>query len=199
MALLVRYRIVLIAALLLALAHFAAPKPGADAKPARIHVTNRYDGAGCGDVKRVSREIAGETGKAMILCLLNFERRAHGLPPLAENYLLDRAALGHSEDMVARRYFAHESPEGVSPSQRMRATGYMPGPLGLMGENLAWGEGPYAAPAALMDDWMHSPPHREALLKPELKVVGIGIVYGDGPTRKLLHAPASTATTDFGG
>src|SRR4051794_1036183 len=46
------------------------------------------------------------------LCLLNAERRAHGLAPLRANIRLSRAAGGHALDMDRRGYFSHYSPGG---------------------------------------------------------------------------------------
>src|SRR5215210_7648607 len=42
-----------------------------------------------------------------VLCLHNEIRTRHDLPLLRENPRLRRAALGHSEDMVERRFFEH--------------------------------------------------------------------------------------------
>src|SRR4051794_30128975 len=58
------------------------------------------------------------------LCLLNAERRRHGLRPLRANGKLAAAARFHSHDMTARRYFAHTSPSGDTVSSRIRQTGY---------------------------------------------------------------------------
>ncbi len=44
--------------------------------------------------------------------------------PLAFNTHLIAAARGHSIDMANRGYFAHFTPEGVSPEQRIRAAGF---------------------------------------------------------------------------
>jgi uncharacterized protein YkwD len=44
--------------------------------------------------------------------------------PLAMNTLLVEAARLHSQDMIARNYFAHVSPEGVGPAQRIQAAGF---------------------------------------------------------------------------
>jgi hypothetical protein len=44
--------------------------------------------------------------------------------PLAFNTQLIAAARGHSQDMAVRGYFAHNTPEGITPEQRMRAAGF---------------------------------------------------------------------------
>src|SRR4051794_8577736 len=68
------------------------------------------------NVRRVGRSI---------LCLLNAERRARGLKPLRPNKRLSRAAIGHSRNMVARHYFAHNGADG-SPLSRIRRAHYIP-------------------------------------------------------------------------
>src|SRR4051795_6857545 len=47
-----------------------------------------------------------------VLCLVNQERAKHGRRPLRESGTLTDAAARHSRDMVARRYFDHNSPGG---------------------------------------------------------------------------------------
>src|SRR3954468_17919362 len=112
------------------------------------------------------------------LCLINAIRRAHGLSTLRLNAKLSSAARGHSRDMVRRHYFAHNTPEGVSPAHRVRGTGYLAGHRRwLVGETLAWWSGS-ATPATIVTAWMHSPPHREVLLHPSFRDVGIGVVLG---------------------
>jgi hypothetical protein len=44
--------------------------------------------------------------------------------PLAMNPLLVQSARLHSQDMIARNYFNHDTPEGIGPQQRIQATGY---------------------------------------------------------------------------
>ena len=56
------------------------------------------------------------------LRLLNATRAAHRLPPLRLDDDLARAARAHSADMVARRYFDHVSPSGLTPVQRATQT-----------------------------------------------------------------------------
>jgi uncharacterized protein YkwD len=162
-------------------------------------VTHRYDEVSCGAVRDVDSGIAGPAGKAMTLCLLNFERAQAGLPPLVENGLLDRAAERHSADMVARRFFEHVSPDGVTPESRIAAAGYVPGPLGTTGENIAWGDGGVASPASIVDGWMHSPGHRANILRPTYREVGIGVSLGNPPAASASRLRAATYTTDFGG
>src|SRR4051812_5014003 len=56
---------------------------------------------------------AGRLEKA-IHGLINREREAKGLKPLAWDAKLAAVARGHSADMAKRNYFAHASPEGAN-------------------------------------------------------------------------------------
>ncbi len=71
-------------------------------------------------------------------------------PPLAMNKILLGTARVHSEDMFARNYFAHDTPEGVDPFDRMTAAGYN---WMAAGENIAFGSGGFTS-AALEDGLM---------------------------------------------
>jgi uncharacterized protein YkwD len=76
--------------------------------------------------------------KRATLCLLNAERAERDLRPLARNGRLAKAADRHVEDMFEHTYFAHDSRNGDSFSDRIRATGYLSRvSTGAVGENLA--------------------------------------------------------------
>src|SRR4051794_40538436 len=114
-----------------------------------------------------------------LLRLVNAARAQHGAPPLRPDRQLARAALDHSRDMVAQRYFAHVSRSGDRPSDRIARTGWMRGRRHWrVGEDLAWGRGPAARPQAIVAAWLASPMHRRVLLRRAYRVVGIGIVRG---------------------
>ena len=129
------------------------------------------------------------------LCLVNGERRAHGLRTLRTDAKLYRAAIRHSRDMVAKRYFAHESRGGGAFSARIAATGWMNGRgRWAVGENLGWGSGTQATPRSIVAAWMHSAGHRRNILSPRYRGIGIGIASGV----PVGSHGAATYTTDFG-
>lgn len=130
------------------------------------------------------------------LCLLNRVRSRHGVPPLRLNRKLSHAARKHSRDMVRRRYFAHNSLDGRSAFDRMRATRYVPRNASwVLGENLGWGSGSLAEPMSLVRAWMRSPGHRRNILDRRFRDIGIGIV----PSAPVGHyRDGATYTTDFG-
>ncbi len=106
---------------------------------------------------------------AAVLCVVNAERAARGLPPLAREPRLDAAAQGHSDDMAARGYLAHESPDGRGPADRVAATGY---PYETLSENVASGQ---LSARLVMDGWMGSAPHCRAILSPDPVDLGVGL------------------------
>jgi uncharacterized protein YkwD len=115
--------------------------------------------------------------------------------PLRLDKRLSRADLRHSRDMVANRYFAHDSRSGAGFSARIASTGWMHGRSRWnVGENLAWGSGSLATPRAIVKAWMHSAGHRHNLLQARFHVIGIGIGAG-APTG---GGSGRTYTTDFG-
>jgi uncharacterized protein YkwD len=152
----------------------------------------------CGPTQKQPRELGLERTAALTLCLLNRERAKRNLQPLRENPLLERAAVKHSQDMVSRGFFDHETPEGRTPQDRILATGYVSNAGRSTGENLAWGEGFRSSPNEIVKGWMHSPGHRENILRPQFQEIGIGIVLGV-PAVKDADEPGATYTTTFGG
>jgi uncharacterized protein YkwD len=106
-----------------------------------------------------------------MLELVNEERRAAGLTTLAHDPELVEVARRHSADMWARGYFAHETPEGRDPFDRIREAnvGFL-----VAGENLALAQTVRVAHTGLMN----SPGHRANILRPEFGRVGIGIMDG---------------------
>lgn len=115
--------------------------------------------------------------EAEMLRLVNNERIAAGLKPLAPDPELTEVARKHSSDMFARGYFAHDTPEGRDPFDRMRAAEVR---FLTAGENLALARSVPIAHTGLMN----SPGHRANILRAEFGRVGIGIM--DGGMRGLM-------------
>jgi uncharacterized protein YkwD len=132
------------------------------------------------------------------LCLINQQRRTHGVPALTEDTRLDRAAQAHTNDMVGHGYFEHVSPSGSSPLQRMLAAGYLrPADGYQVGENIAWGTLNLATPASIVNDWMHSEGHRANILDRGFRNTGMGIAPAV-PGNAAGNQPGATYTQDFG-
>lgn len=109
--------------------------------------------------------------EAGMLLLVNEERKKAGIKPLIADPELQAVARAHSKDMFARGYFAHVSPDGKDPFDRMKAAHVR---FLTAGENLALAQ---TLPQA-HDGLMKSPGHRANILQPQFGRVGIGIVEG---------------------
>lgn len=113
-----------------------------------------------------------------MVSLVNNERQKAGLAPLTTDLLLRNVARSHSMDMLRNGYFAHKSPSGEMPYDRLIAAGAN---FRLVGENLALAPSVDLAHIGLMN----SPSHRENILDPNFKRIGIGIIDAD-PYGKMI-------------
>jgi uncharacterized protein YkwD len=156
--------------------------------------------ASAADCGPVNTEVTGLNQVQMessITCLINNQRSSHGLQPVTPNGNLHQAAVSHSSEMIAQSYFEHTSPAGLTFTDRIEATGYMQGArTWTVGENLVWGTGPLSTPQALVTAWMNSPPHRENLLRPTYREVGIGALAGT-PIGKS-NLTGATVSSEYG-
>jgi uncharacterized protein YkwD len=136
---------------------------------------------------------------AAVLCLVNHERAQNGETPLRSSARLQQAAEAHCTDMIANDYFAHVSPGGETPVDRIRATGYLPGPpFGyVIGENLAWGTYGLSTPQAIVSAWVASPGHLANILEPRYTETGIAIT-ASVPSSLGAGAPGATYGQEFG-
>jgi uncharacterized protein YkwD len=112
------------------------------------------------------------------LCLIDQERARHGEAPLLLDAHLARAAQDHGAEMIGEDYFAHISPAGVTPLERIRATGYFPSPQDgyAIGENIAWGTFELSTPRAIVAAWIASPEHLANILDGEYLETAISVV-----------------------
>jgi uncharacterized protein YkwD len=109
--------------------------------------------------------------ESKMLQLVNEERKKAGLPPLKPDPELTLVARAHSQDMFARGYFSHYTPEKKDPFDRMKAAHVR---FLAAGENLALGQSLDICHTGLMN----SPGHRANILHPSFGRVGIGILDG---------------------
>lgn len=105
-----------------------------------------------------------------MLLLVNGERKKAGLPALLYDSALTSAARKHAEDMLARGYFSHNTPEGITPFQRLRAAKIS---YRFAGENLAFA--PTVSKAH--EELMLSPGHRANILNRQYKKAGIAVMH----------------------
>jgi uncharacterized protein YkwD len=140
-----------------------------------------------------------EAVDAATLCLVNQERARNGELPLQPNAQLEQAAQGHSEEMISDDYFAHVAPSGLTPVQRVVATGYVPSSeVGYtLGENIAWGTLQLSTPSAIVAAWIASPEHLANILYSPYVDTAIG-VSPEAPAALAEGQPGAVYSQEFG-
>ena len=132
-----------------------------------------------------------------IVCLVNRERADAGRRPLRVNQRLRRAATRHAVDMVAGGFFAHDTPDGGSILSRLQSVGYLEDAMEWdFAENLYWATGSLNTPGAVVQAWVASPPHRENVMSPGFKEIGVGVARGT-PLAPL-DPTAVTVASEYG-
>lgn len=143
-----------------------------------------------------------------LLSATNSQRNANGAAALALHSKLNAAAQAKANDMTARDYWAHVTPDGKQPWWFITNAGYK---YLAAGENLAYG---FMTSGDTISGWMNSTlGHRENMLNTTFTEVGFGIAnsanyVGKGPQTVVVAmyakpqavasvpvAPATTPTT----
>ncbi|MEU5433525.1 CAP domain-containing protein [Streptomyces sp. NPDC020719] len=166
----------------------AKPKPSPSAPtshPAQKHstptTTTGHTDSGSSRTSPASQPASAVTGTAaqyvqQVIALANTERAKAGCSPLKADSRLNSSAQEHADDMAARNYYEHDTPEGKNAGDRMTAAGY---------DWHKWGENIHRSPKspeAAMHDWMNSPGHRANILDCGFKDIGVGVNLSDnGP------------------
>ncbi len=115
-----------------------------------------------------------------MLDLHNQARANNGLPPLCVHPDLTEAARFHSQEMLDKGYFSHDSRNGESIKARLERFGYAFAghPYWKYGENVSWGSGYLGAADRRFGDWIDSAEHRANILDKNFREVGIGARTG---------------------
>ncbi len=135
---------------------------------------------------------------AVIVEETNEERADDNLPILRRNSTLDAAAKLKAEHMANNEYFAHYSPDGVSPWYWFSQAGYN---FVHAGENLAIH---FTDSSEIVEAWMDSPTHRANIMNGNYTEIGIGTAQGtyDGFSTvyvvQLFGTPAAAAPSVAG-
>jgi len=115
---------------------------------------------------------------------INALRKQLGLSQLTLNKRLALAARQHAEYIRTSGDASHVggNPAGRTPRDRVNKVGYR---AGTIGENLAAYRQGYS-PTAILYAWYYSPSHKEAMIDPRWRVMGIGdsgvawvVLFGD--------------------
>ena len=124
------------------------------------------------DLRFTAKEFTiDNVSEEQMLSLINQERKKINLPPLFSDSELQTLAREHAQDMLTRGYFSHNTPEGLTPFDRMKNKNIN---YQAAGGNLAFAPNVEIAHLGLMN----SPGHRKNILNQDFGKVGIGILDG---------------------
>lgn len=127
-----------------------------------------------------------------VLRLVNHERKVRKLPELKEDTRLTLVAQQRADDMAARQYYAHLSPDGayyydLFPAQNIK--------VGYSCENLdiqfTVDESVY------VQDWIESKDHRDCLLNKDVTSAGYAVVRFSNPTEPAIYIVVAVHTTSI--
>ena len=149
--------------------------------------------AGGGYVKKCGGgNIFLQENEKKIFILHNRKRSQHELKPFCVHPNLQKAARAHSEDMIRRDYFSHDTKgRNEGACERIRRYGYR---WQTCGENIAYGSGSYGSPDNIFENWMKSSGHKANILNKNFREIGIGAHTG---TYKS-YTGTTMYTVDFG-
>ena len=116
--------------------------------------------------------LVGSVLPAVVVELTNEERSDASLGTLRRSTTLDQAAQLKAQDMAKHEYFAHYSPDGVSPWHWFGETKYN---FVHAGENLAIH---FTDSGDVIEAWMDSPTHRANILNGNYTEIGVGTAEG---------------------
>ena len=162
-----------------------SPPPAGEREPAEPHPgdpgNSSYDGPPTVDAADVEAFIHHE---------VNDRRADRNLTTIEWDATVASVSRAHSADMHERDYFDHDNPDGQSPYDRFQeVAGY----CRTYGENLAmtWIDRDIAGEdgdrhrtaedvaVGVVEQWMDSPPHREAMFEENWDRGGVGVYLGD--------------------
>jgi hypothetical protein len=153
-----------------------------------------------GTIQQAVLSYATDMSISSLLQETNEERVSTGLGNLTLNAKLNQAAQAKAEDMAARDYWSHNTPEGSPPWIFFTNAGYS---YQTAGENLAYG---FDTSTNAVVGWMNSPGHKANILNNSYTEVGFGIAnasnyQGTGPETIVvaMYASPQVASASSGG
>ena len=116
--------------------------------------------------------LASEINAISVIGLVNKTRIENGLEPLARNEKLEAAAGDKAQDMIDNNYFAHTSPQGLTPWYWIEKSGY---DYKYAGENLAMN---FITAEDQQKAWMASATHKRNILDSHYQEIGVAVKEG---------------------
>jgi hypothetical protein len=132
-------------------------------------------------------QTASAISPGSIISLTNAQRAAAGLAPLNYSGALSSSAFAKAQDMLAKQYWSHTSPDGLTAWTFIGRAGY---PYIAAGENLAKD---FTSDSSVVNAWMASPAHRANILSATYRDMGVAVVSGT-----LFGTPTTIIVAHFG-
>ncbi len=142
-------------------------------------------GAGGAEAAQPLRQMS--TAERSLLAAINSARAAAGVAPLRASAELTSAATWQSQELARAGVLDHTSPDGSTLTGRLARAGWHGS---AAGEDLAVA----VSAASAVSMWLQSPAHRENLLRPTFRSVGVGLARGAWNGRSALFVTADFAS-----
>ncbi|MFT3708932.1 MAG: CAP domain-containing protein [Archangium sp.] len=126
--------------------------------------------------------------RAVLTTRINALRMQMGLQPVQPDTELQAVAQAWAERLARENFFSHVAPDGNTLKQRLTDAGYK---FAAAGENLGLSSGPLAAHFGIE----HSPGHRNNLLEPGHRRIGLGLATRSDGLKVLVEVLAAPVNT----
>jgi uncharacterized protein YkwD len=128
-------------------------------------------GAGCPHAGEPAGQVSIGGLRKAILCLINEERRRHGVKPVGRSRALQEVASRHTKVMIRTGCLAHRCAGEPPLATRIRRSGYL---AGAREWRFAENTGCARSAKAMVANWMATTFHRVNILRPSFRDVGVG-------------------------
>ena len=128
----------------------------------------------------VQETLASEITSEKLIKLVNQSRAEQRIGELTANPNLTLAAANKTRDMFKHNYFAHTSPQGITPWHWIRQADYS---YQYAGENLAMD---FITAEGMHKALITSATHRKNILNPNYKEIGIAVLSGNFEDRQTI-------------
>jgi uncharacterized protein YkwD len=174
--------VMLLAALIFGCSYRGAVEKGNEASPVFIALDLAgFEGVRLYGLESISKrdgvDFFVDKVEAVLVEMINKERKEAGIAPLNHDFRIKEVARNHSNEMKTMAYFSHNSPvpENRTLAERLSkaAVNYW-----VAGENIAVypkGADYRELASELMDKYMNSATHRNNILNPSFTSVGVGV------------------------
>ncbi len=121
---------------------------------------------------------------AELLALVNAERSARGVAPLALHAALVASSTDYALTSLRLDWHQHTGPDGRTLADRIRAAGFAANVM--LGEVMGWGWGGWA-PVDIVRSWVESPPHEQVIFSPAFSFAGAGCAIRFDADGRRIH------------